>query len=223
MSTSTNKTNTGKILTIVGLSIMILLVLTKIMPTSQFAQYSLFVGLAFFFIVEGVSKTPNAESGLRFNTILKDIKKPIVIILTLLPIGTAIGSIVLGNALFGDQYVNHVLGRTDSIFSFDKIILFIAQMIVAAFGEEIAFRGFFVGKGSKIAPFWVCAIVSSAVFAAAHIAVGNVGVVVYDIVGIFIDGLIYAMIFKKTNNCLISTIAHLLCNAAGYAFVFIFL
>jgi len=223
MSTTTNKTNTSKILTVVGIGIMILLVLTKIVPTSQFAQYSLFVGLAFFFIVEGVSKTPNAESGLRFNTFLTDIKNPAVIILTLLPIVTAIGSIILGNVLFGDQYVNHVLGRTDSVYSFDKIIFFIAQMILVALGEEIAFRGFLIGKGSKIAPFWVCAIVSSAIFAAAHIAVGNVGVVIYDVVAVFIDGLIYAMIFKKTNNCLISTIAHLLCNAAGYTFVFIFL
>ena len=95
-------------------------------------------------------------------------------------------------------------------------------MVLPALGEEISFRGFFVGKGMKLFPYWLCAVVSSAVFAAAHIAVGNVGVVVFDIVGIFIDGLIYATIFKKTENCLISTIAHLLCNASGFAFVFLF-
>lgn len=95
-------------------------------------------------------------------------------------------------------------------------------MVLLALGEEISFRGFFVGKGMKLFPYWLCAVVSSAVFAAAHIAVGNVGVVVFDIVGIFIDGLIYATIFKKTENCLISTIAHLLCNASGFAFVFLF-
>ena len=40
---------------------------------------------------------------------------------------------------------------------------------------------------------------------------------------IFIDGLIYAMIFKKTVNCVISTVAHILCNVSGFAFVFLFM
>lgn len=77
----------------------------------------------------------------------------------------------------------------------------------------------------KLFPYWLCAVVSSAVFAVAHLAVGDFGVVVFDIVGIFIDGLIYAtiVIFKKTGNCLISTIAHILCNVSGLAFVFLFM
>ena len=109
------KTDKSKMLTIVGIVMMILLVLTKVVPTLQLAQYSLFVGLAFFFIVEGVAKTPDAESGLRFKTFLEDLKKPGVLLWTLIPIATAIGSILIGNALFGDGYVNHVLGRTGSI------------------------------------------------------------------------------------------------------------
>ena len=185
------KTDKSKMLTIVGIVMMILLVLTKVVPTLQLAQYSLFVGLAFFFIVEGVAKTPDAESGLRFKTFLEDLKKPGVLLWTLIPIAPAIGSILIGNALFGDGYVNHVLGRTGSILSFDKIGLFVIQLFFAALGEEIAFRGFFVGKGMKLFPYWLCAVVSSAVFAAAHIAVGNLGVVVYDVAAIFIDSLIY--------------------------------
>ena len=216
------KADKSKTLTIVGMGIMTLLVLAKVMPTSQLAQYSPFVGLAFFFIVESVAKTPDAESNLRFKTFWADLKKSGVLIWTLLPIATAIGSIILGNIIFGDQYVNHVLGRTSDIFSFDQVLLFIVQLIFPAFAEEIAFRGFFIGKGMKLFPYWFCAVASSAVFAAAHIAVGNLGVVVFDIVGIFIDGLIYATVFKKTENCLISTIAHILCNVSGFAFVFLF-
>lgn len=220
---SSIKKDKSKALTIIGLAIMILLVLTKVVPTSQLAQYSLFVGLAFFFIVEAVAKTSDDESGLRFKTVFKDLKCPGVLFWTLLPIATAIGSIIVGNIVFGDQYVNHVLGRTSSIYSFDQLLLLIVQMVLAALGEEIAFRGFFIGKGMKLFPYWLCAVVSSATFAAAHIAVGNIGVVVFDIVAVFIDGLIYATIYRKTNNCLISTIAHLLCNASGFAFVFLIL
>ena len=128
---------------------------------------------------------------------IKDLKKPGVLLWTLLPIATSIGAIIVGNILFGDQYVNHVLGRTDSVYSYDQILLVFAQAILPALGEEISYRGFFLGKGMKLFPYWLCAVVSATVFAVAHIAVGNVEVVVFDIVGIFIDGLIYATIFKK--------------------------
>ena len=217
------KTDKSKTFTIIGICIMTLLVLTKVVPTSQLAQYAMFVGLAFFFIVESVAKTPDDESNLRFKTFFADIKKSGVLLWTLLPIVTSIGSIILSNIIFGDQYVNHVLERTSEIFTFDQFFFLVLQLIFPAFAEEIAFRGFFIGKGMKLFPYWPCAVVSSAVFAVAHIAVSNLGVVVFDIVGIFIDGLIFATIFKKTENCLISTIAHILCNVSGFAFVFLFL
>lgn len=217
------KTDKSKTFTIIGICIMTLLVLTKVVPTSQLAQYAMFVGLAFFFIVESVAKTPDDESNLRFKTFFEDIKKSGVLLWTLLPIVTSIGSIILSNIIFGDQYVNHVLERTSDIFTFDQFFFLVLQLIFPAFAEEIAFRGFFIGKGMKLFPYWLCAVVSSAVFAVAHIAVSNLGVVVFDIVGIFIDGLIFATIFKKTENCLISTIAHILCNVSGFAFVFLFL
>ncbi len=38
------------VLTITGMVIMILLTLTKVVPSSNIAGYSMFVGIAFFFI-----------------------------------------------------------------------------------------------------------------------------------------------------------------------------
>ena len=64
---SSIKTDKSKLFIIVGMGVMILLALTKVVPTSQLAPYSLLVGLAFFFIVEAVAKTPDSDSGLRFN------------------------------------------------------------------------------------------------------------------------------------------------------------
>ena len=48
----------GTVLTMIGVAIMILLTATKVVPSSNIASYSVFVGIAFFFIVEAVSKTP---------------------------------------------------------------------------------------------------------------------------------------------------------------------
>lgn len=216
------KTDKSVVLIVIGLIAMILLTITKVVPSSQIAGYSVFVGIAFFFIVETLAKTRDAESGLRFKTVLADIKKPGVLLWMLLPIVSAIATLIVGNLIFSGEFVSHVMGRTSSMLSFNKIPLLIGQVIIAALGEEIAFRGFFVGKAMKIFPFWLCAVVSSIAFAAGHITVGNVGLVVYDIATIFIDSIIYTIIYRKSDNCLISTISHIFCNATGIVAAFIF-
>ena len=212
----------GTVVTIIGIAVMILLTLTKIMPSSNIASYSVFVGIVFFFITEAVSKTRGVESGLRFSTVVADLKKPYVIILMLIPILSGIVTLIIANLIFSGEFVAHVIGRTESILSFDKTALLIGQVIIAAFGEEIAYRGFFFGKGSKVLPVWLCALVSSACFAAGHIATGNIGIVVYDIVAVFIDSLIFSAIYQKTGNCVISTISHILGNAISLVVVFAF-
>lgn len=210
------------VLTLIGIAVMILLTLTKVVPSSQIAGYSMFVGIAFFFLTEAVSKTRGDESGLRFHTIAADLKKPGIIYWLLLPGISGIVTLVVGNLMFSGEFVAHVMGRTGSILSFDKTVLLIGQVIIAAFGEEIAYRGFFFGKSQKLFPVWVCAAVSSACFAAGHIAVGNIGIVVYDIVTIFIDSLIFSVIYQKTGNCVISTFAHILGNTVSLVVSFVF-
>lgn len=201
--------------TAIGLIAMILIVFTKVVPSSQIAGLSVIVGIVFFFIAEHVEKTPNAESGLRFKTFFADIKKPGVIIWMLLPIVSCIATQIVGDLIFSGGFSAHVVGRTDSMLSFDKILLLIIQIPIAAFGEEIAWRGFFLGKSANKFPFWLCAVVSSVFFAAGHIAVGDFWLVFFDIFTIFIDSMIYAMVYRKSGNCLISTVSHILCNGVG--------
>lgn len=207
-------------LTIIGAAIMILLTAAKVVPSSKIAGYSVFAGIAFFFITEAVCKEKN--SGLRFNTILADLKKPGIIIWLLLPIVSGIITNIIGGLIFREEFISHVIGRADDFLSFDKIALLIIQIIIAAFGEEIAYRGFFFGKTSKIFPVWLCAVVSSAVFAAGHIAAGNISIVIYDVFTVFIDSLIFSVIYYKSGNCVISTFSHILANAAVLIEVFLF-
>lgn len=210
------------IVTLTGIIVMILLTVTKVVPSSTIAGIAVFVGIAFFFITEAVAKTHGAESGLRFNTIPSDLKKPGVIILMLLPIVTVTATCLIGNLIFSGEYVTHVMGRTSAMLSLDKIASLIVQLIIAAFGEEIAFRGFFFGKTEKMFPSLLCAVVSSVVFAAGHIAAGNAGIVAFDIATIFIDSMIYSAVYHKTENCLISTFSHILSNAWALTFMSIF-
>ena len=218
----TENNKKGVVLTMTGAAIMILLTVTKVVPSSTIAGYSVFAGIAFFFLTEAVSKAKGSESGLRFTTIWEDLKKPGVIVWALLPIVSGIVTSVVGNLIFHGEFFDHVMGRTSAFLSFDKIALLAGQIIIAAFGEEIAYRGFFLGKGMKILPFWLCAVVSSVVFAAGHIAAGNIGIVIYDVAGVFIDSLIFSMVYRKSDNCVVSTLSHILANTAALVEVFLF-
>lgn len=213
----TIKTNHSTPLTLLGLLIMLLFALTKVIPTTSIAGYSVFVGIAFFFLVEAAAKTPDQESGLRFGTILADIRKPGVCLWMLLPVVSAVVTLIVGDCLFHGAFASHIMGRTEAFLSFHQIPLLIVQVILGGLGEEIAFRGFFVGKTMKLLPFWLCAVLSSLVFAAGHISVGAVGLVAYDVATIFIDSMIYAVVYYKSGNCLVSTISHILCNGTGIA------
>ena len=66
------------------------------------------------------------------------------------------------------------------------------------------------------------AVVSSVAFAAGHLAVGNAGLVAYDITTVFIDSMIYAVVYRRSGNCLMSTISHILCNAVAIAATLLF-
>lgn len=94
-------------------------------------------------------------------------------------------------------------------------------MIILALGEEIAWRGFFVGKTMEKVPFVIIMIVSSLLFTMGHLSTGTWKLLLFDILFVFIDSCIFAVIFKKSDNCAVSTIAHIVGNCVGIAVCFL--
>lgn len=205
--------------TIIGLLLMTILSVTKIVPNLSLSGITVLVGVVSFFITDSFEKRVPIKSGLRFKTFFSDLKQDGVLPLVFLPVFLSIATLLIGDVLFKGAFRSHVLERTSSMLSFDKLLLLMVQIIIAAFGEEIAWRGFFLGKLLKMLPFWFCAILSSLLFAIAHIATGNVELVRFDVLMIFIDSLIYARIYKKTENCLVTSLSHILANATGIIFL----
>ena len=201
--------------TIIGLFLMAVLSLTKIIPELSLSGLTVLIGIFFFFVLEHFDKKSHIESGLRFKSFFDDLKKQGVILLVLLPVGSAAATLLIGDMVFKGAFAIHVLGRANGMLSFDKIPILMVQIVIAALGEEIAWRGFFLGKSMRILPFWLCVILSSLLFAIAHISSGSVGLVSYDIFMIFVDSIIYAMIYKKSGSCLISALSHIIGNATG--------
>ena len=214
-----SKKDSVKMITFIGMAVMIIAVAVKAATSSVIAAAAIHVaGLACFFIIEGVEKTPDSESGLSFKRFFSDLKKPGVIPLILLMLILSPAEMLLSKAVFGRAYVDHVLGRVN-MPGLDQLPLLLFTQIVSVLGEEIEFRAFFVGKGMKQLSFWPAAIVGAVVFAAAHYAAGPAGIVAWDLGGIFIDAILFAILYRKTGNCLISFIPHFLNNMIGFFLV----
>ena len=222
MSNSVIKGN-GTIVTFIGIIVMTVLIVIKLfMPESLFSGYALIVGIAAFFVVEAVNKTPDDQSGVRFSTVIDDLKKPQVLFWVLLPVIITVIQIVAGKLFSEDsyrKYIEHVIGRTSLEMDFSNFIKWIGISCVTVLGEEIAFRGFLYGKASEVLPVWVCLLGSAVLFALGHMATGDSTIVFFDLLGIFIDAIMYAIAFEKSGNSVISFIPHCLNNMLGLVLI----
>jgi membrane protease YdiL (CAAX protease family) len=213
------KNDKVRMITLIGMAVMIIAVAAKAATSSVLAAAVIHIaGLACFFVIEGVEKTPDSESGLSFKRLFSDLKKPGVMPLILFMLVLSPAEMLLSKAVFGRAYIDHVLGRI-SVPSLEQLPLLLFSQIVSVFGEEIEFRAFFVGKGMKRFPFWPVAVAGAVLFAAAHYAAGPAGIVAWDLGGIFIDAILFAVLYRRTGNCLISFIPHFLNNMIGFFLV----
>ena len=214
-----SKKDNVKLITLLGMAAMIIAVAVKAATSSMIAAAAIHVaGLACFFIIEGIEKTPDSESGLSFKRFFSDLKKPGVIPLILFMLVLTPAQMLLSKSVFGRAYIDHVLGRVN-MPGLDQLPLLLFNQTVAVLGEEIEFRAFFVGKGMKHFPFWPLTAVSAVLFAAAHFVAGVPGIVAWDLGGILIDAILIAILYRKTGNCLISFVPHFLNNMIGFFLV----
>ena len=214
-----SKKDSVRMITFLGMAVMIIAVAVKAATSSVIAAALIHIaGLACFFLIEGIEKTPDSESGLSFKRFFRDLKKKGVIPLILFMLLLSPAEMLLSKAVFGRAYIDHVLGRID-VPGLDQLPLLLFNQIVSVLGEEIEFRAFFVGKGMKRFSCWPVAIAGAVLFAAAHYAAGPAGIVAWDLGGIFIYAILFAVLYRKTGNCLISFVPHFLNNMIGFFLV----
>jgi membrane protease YdiL (CAAX protease family) len=178
--------------------------------TIQVGLYIL--AIPYIFIEKIVRKQAFAEIGFRIKGLHKDLIKYWWLIL--LPIGTGLASLFLSKFIVPD-YFAHVIERTQPMLVFDNLLILIPQLFILALAEEICFRGFFQRKLGICINTRVAIIITSLIFALGHFSMGSPVVVIYDITGIFIDSIIYGILFYKTKNIYICWISHLLANICG--------
>lgn len=220
LGTHSDAQNRRRNISILGITAMIVLSLSQLIPHLQVASYGVLVGIAVFFIDCVISKRRIIDSGLNFTTFIAELKKPGLFPWLLILMVTAVLPALIGDVLLNLGYSAHILGRVAQYIRFEDFLLLGISLIVLALGEEIAWRGFFVGKSMKKFPFLSCALVSSFLFAIGHFLKGEPGVVVLYLLFVFIDSMIFAIVFKKSGNCAVSALFHVLSNVVALGVCF---
>ena len=201
---------TSKKLSLAAVLGMALVSLTNLFGVGM-AGASVLIGIAGFFLYKGFEKLPFAGSGLTIQTIRSGFFGKMIWLWLLLPLIIDVLCFVISQR-FLPEYLEHVLARTSAFISLDTGIVLVFQLAILALGEEIAWRAFFQQQLQKVLPIVPALLVTSVFFSLGHIADGALSIVLYDIFFVFVNSLIYGVIFSKTHNAWMSAISHFSAN-----------
>ncbi len=129
-----------------------------------------------------------------------------------------VAAVVLGANLVVRSFIH--LPRTHDLLVFGHhprqvLLMVVLVLVVAPLGEEVLFRGFLLQGLARRWGFWPAAVVTSAVFALAHMWP-------YLYVPIFIMGLAFAWLFWRTGSLWAAIAAHATMNATSLVVIGLF-
>ncbi len=173
------------------------------------SSVTLIIGIIFYFI----TREPEEKETMSLKAVPKLLKDRKTDLLILMPVVMNIICYALAK-MFLPEFIEHLSDRTDFL-SFEQIIVLVAELVIAAWGEEIAWRGFFLDKLSKRLPFVPALLITATLFSLCHFTVGSFAVVLYDLFFIVVNAVFYGLVYKRSHNIIVSTISHLLANTVG--------
>ena len=119
---------------------------------------------------------------------------------------------------FAPAYLQHVISRLPFPQDINWFVL-IPVLAISLIFEEMTFRSLiqgrltpFIGKTSAI-------VLTSFLFAIAHFNPGVFSVVAIDLVTLFIDSILYGIIYARSNNLIVVWVAHLFGDVLGMIFL----
>ena len=160
------------------------------------------------------------DIGFKFNKTLSDLKNNWYLII-LVVIVTQVLTLLIGEYFFSG-FLQHIQARIPLINP-SQLIPFMIMLISATLGEELIFRVFFQERLSWYIGVTSAILISSAIFAVLHYAAGPQSIISFDLTTIFIDSIIYCIIYHKTKNVFAAWIPHLLADIVAIFLIVNFL
>ena len=173
----------------------------------QLAGISILIGVAIYTVIN-TKKRSHSFTALDIKRAYRELTESSICLWALLPLSINIVVLFLAKVFF-PEFLEHIGGRTAHL---GIGILLVVQLMVSALGEEIAWRAFFQHELTKIVPVKPAIVITSIVFAIAHFSPGNLVIAIIDVFLVFLNSVIYGIIFAKSKNAFVSSLAHFAAN-----------
>ncbi len=165
---------------------------------------------AIYLLVERkVRKRTFSEIGFRPKNTFSDILKNWYLIILVAIVSPV--AVLLFAKYFVPGFLSHVLSRVP-VFSLTQMIPLLLAIIIGTFLEEMVYRSLLQDRLAAFTSPVAAIGISSAIFALMHYAQGSFAVVGYDIFTIFLDSVIYGVIYHRTKNIFAAWLAHALAD-----------
>jgi len=202
---------TGKFILIETITIIGLITILSFL-FKQIAGLFNIIAIVYILIERRKTGRTWSDIGFKFKSIMTDVKNNLLWIIT---VGVIAQFVTITIAkYFVPGFIEHVQARVP-FMNISQIVPLLIMILFGTFAEEIVYRGFFQERISWfIKPSYAIVLVSI-VFGMMHYSSGYMPIVVYDIGTIFIDSIIFGIIFNRTKNIFASWIGHILADLVG--------
>ena len=166
--------------------------------------------LILYMIIESLLRHRTwAENGFSIRTIPSGLRQTFMWFL-LVVFGTQ-AIFILAGYFFLPEVLAHLISRVPMDISSLSASLFIS-IGIATFLEELLFRALFQNRLSAFVSPAIAIGLVSLVFALGHYSAGPALVVFVDLLSVFVDSLIFGIIFQRSRNVFVSWIPHYLAD-----------
>jgi membrane protease YdiL (CAAX protease family) len=157
-----------------------------------------------------------ADLGFKFSTFWQDLRANWIWVVLVGVLAQPLTALLA--KAFVPAYLEHVLAR----LPFPQDIswgTFLPLLAISLIAEELTFRTLIQGRLTPFIGSVGAILLASFLFGISHFAAGALFIVVIDIAAIFIDSILYGIIYARSKNLIVVWAAHLLGDILGLIFL----
>lgn len=177
----------------------------------------IFGAIIFLFVEHRKKGWPKTIIGLKKGAFRQDMKNNWGLVL-LVGCITQILSILL-MVWFQPNTITHIINRIpllgDGSINIINIITLFVMLVFSTLGEELVFRDLLQNRLGWYIPPIAANLIISIVFGILHYSPGIIAIILFDIIPIIIDSIIYGLLWERTKNITIPWVAHWMADWVG--------
>ena len=170
--------------------------------------------IAYLLIEKRLRKRTWEELGFKFRTFWQDLRANWLWFVLAGLVSQSV-TVFWAHAYF-PEYIQHVQARLPFKDGMSWAVL-LPVLAISILGEELTYRTLFQGRLTPFLGNPAAILVASCFFGLAHYAAGPAAILVADLGLIFVDSLLYGLIYARGNNVIVAWGAHLLGDVVALA------